>query len=61
MKSIWRLIASIIQLVVGVSAVAAFAVLAAGGEDVTRWIITLVLALGYIVMGVMGIIEWRSK
>ncbi len=61
MKSIWRLIASIFQLVVGVSAVAAFAAVAIGGEDMTRWIITLVLALGYIVMGVAGIIEWRSK
>jgi hypothetical protein len=61
MKNIGRLFASIFQLVVGLAAVAAFAVLATGGEDVTRWIITLVLALGYIVMGVMGIIEWRKK
>ena len=61
MKNIWPLIASIFQLVVGVLAIAAFAVMVSGGEDMTRWIITLVLALGYVVMGIMGIIEWRKK
>ena len=61
MKKNWPLIVSIIQLVVGVMAVAAFAILAAGGEDMKHWIITLVLAIGYVVMGIMGIIEWRKK
>ena len=61
MKSIWKLIASIFQLLVGVLAIAAFIVLMQGGEDVTRWIITVVLAFGYVIMGIMGIIEWCRK
>ena len=61
MKKKWELFASIFQLVVGVAAIASFAVLATGGEDMTRWIITLVLAIGYLVMGIMGIVEWIKK
>jgi carbon starvation protein CstA len=61
MKSIWKLISSIFQLLVGVLAIAAFIVLMQGGEDVTRWIITVVLAFGYVIMGIMGIIEWCRK
>jgi hypothetical protein len=60
MKKKWCLIVSLTQILVGVLGVAAFAIMAAGGEDMQRWIITLVLALGYVAMGIMGIIEWRK-
>lgn len=61
MKKKWELFASIFQLLVGVAAIASFAVLATGGEDMTRWIITLVLAVGYLVMGIVGIVDWIKK
>lgn len=61
MKKKWELFASIFQLLVGVAAIASFVVLATGGEDMTRWIITVVLAVGYLVMGIMGIVEWIKK
>ncbi len=61
MKSKWYLIASILQLTVGALAIAAFAVLGAGGENMSKWIITLVLAAAYVVLGIVGIIEYRSK
>jgi hypothetical protein len=60
-KKKWELFASIFQLLVGVAAIASFVVLATGGEDMTRWIITVVLAVGYLVMGIMGIIDWIKK
>lgn len=61
MKKKWELFASIFQLLVGVAAIASFAVLATGGEDMTRWIITLVLAVGYLVMGIVGVVDWIKK
>jgi carbon starvation protein CstA len=60
-KKKWELFASIFQLLVGVAAIASFVVLATGGEDMTRWIITVVPAVGYLVMGIMGIVEWIKK
>ena len=61
MKKKWRLIASIVQLVVGLLAIAAFAVLAWNGESMVKWIITLLLAVAYVVLGVIGIIDYKSN
>lgn len=59
MKSRWYLISSILQVIVGLAAIVAFVVLAINGEIVTRWIITLVLAIAFVVMGIVGIIDNR--
>ena len=61
MKSKWNLIASVFQLIVGLLAIAAFIILAAGGEDLRRWIITVILALFYVVLGIVGIIDYIKK
>lgn len=61
MKSKWSLFASIFQLVVGALAVAAFFVLDLSGEDMTKWIITLILAVAYVILGVIGIIDYKKK
>lgn len=61
MKGKWHLWASIFQLVIGLLAVAAFAVLGLGGEDMTKWVITLILAAAYVVLGIVGIIDHRSQ
>ena len=58
-KSRWYLISSIFQVIVGLAAIVAFVVLAIKGEIVTRWIITLVLAIAFVVMGIVGIIDNR--
>lgn len=60
MKSKWQLISSIIQLVVGGAAIAAFIILAVGGEDMSRWIITLLLSIAYVIMGIIGIIDAKG-
>lgn len=53
----WKLAASVFQLVIGVLGVAAFIVLAVNNESMTRWIVTLVLAIAFAVMGVIGIVD----
>ena len=61
MKSKWQLFASIFQLIVGVLAIASFIILSASGENVGRWIVTLILSIAFVVLGIMGIIEYKSK
>ena len=61
MKSKWNLISSIIQLVVGILAIIAFIILYVTGENMTRWIVTLILALAYVVLGIIGIIDYKTQ
>lgn len=61
MKSKWQLFSSVFQIIVGTSAICAFIVLWAGGEDMTRWIVTLILSVAFVVLGVVGIFDYRSK
>lgn len=61
MKSKWNLIASVFQLIVGLLAIAAFIVLAVNGEDLRRWVITAILALFYVVLGIVGIIDYIKR
>lgn len=57
MKNKWHLFASAFQLLIGLAAIAAFIMLAVSGEVVARWIITLILAVAFAVMGTVGIID----
>ncbi len=61
MKSKFNLIASIFQLVVGVAAVLAFVVLGASGENMSKWIVTLILSIAFVVLGIIGIIGYKSN
>lgn len=58
MKSSRNLIASILQLTVGILAIGAFFILGLNGENMTKWIITLILAVCFAVMGAVGIIAY---
>ncbi len=60
MKSKWQWISSIIQLVIGGAAIVAFIILAVGGEDMSRWIITLLLSIAYVAMGIIGMIDAKG-
>lgn len=60
-KSVWFLIASIVQLVIGILAVVSFLILAIGGEAVIKWIPALLLAIALIVIAIFNIAEYRSK
>lgn len=61
MKSKWNLIASIFQLIIGVLSVLAFMVLGSGGENMTKWIVTLILSIAFVVLGVIGIVDYRAN
>ena len=61
MKNKFNLIASIFQLVVGIVAILAFLVLNSGGENMSKWIVTLFLSMAFGVLGVIGIINYKSN
>lgn len=61
MKGKWQLFASVFQLIVGLAAIASFAILGFGGENMTRWIVTLFLSIAYVVLGIAGIIDYKSS
>jgi len=62
MKSKWNLISSIIQLVVGILAIVAFIIMVMSREEnMTRWIGTLILAILFVVFGIIGIIEYKTQ
>ena len=61
MKSKWQLFASIFQLIVGVAAIASFVILGLGGENLANWIVTLILSIAFVVLGIIGIIDYKSN
>ena len=61
MKDKWYLISSIFQVLVGLIAIIFFIILFINGEAMTRWIITLFLAVAYVVIGTVGIINNIKK
>ena len=61
MKTPFKLIASIVQLVFGLAAVAAVFLLRSAGEDSSRWTITLMLAIAFVIMGIGGLVEYFKK
>ena len=61
MKTKFNLIASIFQLVIGILSILLFVVLGINGEDMTRWIVTLILSVGFVVLGIIGILDYKSN
>ncbi len=49
MKNKWNLIASIFQLVIGVIAVLSFVIIGLNGENMAKWIVTLILSIAFVV------------
>lgn len=61
MKSKWNLISAIVQLVIGILAIVTFVVLSVSGENMTKWIITLLLAIAFVIIGAIGIIDYKKQ
>ena len=57
----WPLIAAIMQLCIGIAAVAAYIVIAVHGEPLGKWTVILILAIAFIVLGVIGITDWIKE
>ena len=54
----WNLFAAIFQIVVGIAAIVAYIVVAASGEALGKWTITLILAIAFVAMGVVNVIDY---
>lgn len=61
MKSKWWLILSILQLIIGILTIISFVILTIGGENMTRWILTLLLAILLVIAGIKGIVNYKSR
>lgn len=53
----WNLFVSIFQIAVGIAAIVAYIVIAASGEPLGKWTVTLVLAILFVVIGVINIFD----
>ena len=54
----WNLFAAIFQIIVGIAAIIAYIFVAASGEPLGKWNITLILAITFVVMGIINIITY---
>ena len=61
MKNKWNLISSIFQLVIGILAITAFAIVMFNGENMSKWVITLILSIVYLILGIIGIADYKSN
>ena len=61
MKSKWQLFSSIFQLIIGVVAIVSFMIIGISGESLAKWIVTLILSIAFVVLGIIGIIDYASK
>ena len=61
MRHKWPLIASLIQLIIGLVSVLTILFLDLFDENITRWIITLFLALLFVILGIVGIIDNKKS
>ena len=57
----WNLFAAIFQIVVGIAAIVAYIVVAASEEPLGKWTITLILAIAFVVMGVINAIGYLKS
>lgn len=61
MKSKLSLISAIIQFIFGMLAIVAFIILLINGEDIYKWIITLLLTVAFVIIGIIGIIDYKRN
>lgn len=54
----WSLCSSIVQIAVGIAAMIAYIIIAASGAPLGKWTVTLILAVAFVVMGVIGLVDF---
>lgn len=54
----WNLFAAIFQIVVGIAAIVVFIIVAASDDPIGKWAVTLILAIAFLVMGVIGLVDY---
>ena len=61
MRRKWQLIASVFQLTDGLAAILAAIIALIGGENMSKWIVTVLLSAAYVVLGIIGIMDYKSN
>lgn len=61
MKNKFNLAASIFQIIFGVLAILSYIVLASSGENMIKWTVTLILSIAFVVLGIIGILDYKSN
>lgn len=54
----WCLISAIFQTIVGICAIIAYIFVAVSGEPLGKWTITLILAIAFVIMGIVNVFEY---
>ena len=42
-------------------AITSFAILGFAGENMAKWIVTLILSIAFVVLGIIGIIDYKTN
>ena len=58
MKNKWQLISSLIQIIIGFVIIIAFFVILITKDDIIRWIVALVLALAFEMIGIIRLVDY---
>lgn len=58
MKTKKDLVVAIFQIVIGLAAIISFIIVALNGENMLKWIITLIFAILFLILGVTELIQY---
>lgn len=61
MKNKFSLVASIFQIIIGLVAIVMFFTMGISEQEImTKWIVTLFLAVAFILLGIVGVLDYMS-
>ena len=62
-RNIWKLMASIVKLVIGIAAIISYIIVINNAQIVhlLKWRITLILSVGFVIGGSVGIVDWVKQ
>ena len=61
MKTKKDLVIAIFDIIIGLAAIVSFIVVALSGENMLKWLITLVFSILFLIMGITTIIEYIKQ
>lgn len=56
----WSLFSSIFQIIIGIATMIAYFIIAASGEPLGRWTVTLILAILFVIIGIINLADWKK-
>ena len=57
----WNLFAALFQIIVGIAAIVAYIIIAVSDEPIGKWTVTLILAIAFVVMGIISFIDYLKS